>query len=509
MRRDEIRPSMVRVLVAGAGVALAAGLSGCQHWDSFANPSVVGRWERTPTRVPILTHLAAIEDPQEQWVERSEITPEDLVPQSDAYRVGPGDIVALTIWDLVARGGVEQIVRQVDQNGYVEVPQLGRIFVSGLTEPEVAEAVADRMRGIVAEPLVSVTLEQRRQQLFYLIGSVPAPGPYLVPSADYRLLEAMSSAGGIPEYVDDILVIRQISLAEGGRGLSPLNPEDRFRGTPRPQETEDGDSLLDVIEELSAPGALGGPMGGVVPAIVQPGGVGEEPPIDLIDAPPAEPRTREGVPEGEAAERVMEARWRYRDGRWTRETIPAATRRPIPGDGQLRAVDSRGEMFTQRVIRVPIRPLVAGDARYNIVVRPGDVIHVPPNEIGNFYIDGQVNRPGVYNLPQVGKMTLTRAITTASGLSPLAIPERVDLTRMVGPDEQATIMLDLRAIAEGTQPDVYIRRDDRINIGTNFWATPLAVIRGGFRTSYGFGFLLDRNFGNDVFGAPPTNLQGR
>ena len=39
-----------------------------------------------------------------------------------------------------------------------------------------------------------------------------------------------------------------------------------------------------------------------------------------------------------------------------------------------------------------------------------------------------------------------------------------------------------------------------------FWATPLAVIRGGLRATYGFGFLLDRNFGNDVFGAPPSNV---
>jgi hypothetical protein len=44
-----------------------------------------------------------------------------------------------------------------------------------------------------------------------------------------------------------------------------------------------------------------------------------------------------------------------------------------------------------------------------------------------------------------------------------------------------------------------------VNVGTSFWATPLAVIRGGFRASYGFGFLLDRNFGNDVFGAPPSD----
>lgn len=361
------------------------------------------------------------------------------------------------------------------------------------------------MRDIVADPLVSVVVEQRRQQLFFITGAIQGAGPYAVPSADYRLLEAMAVAGGVPEYTDEILIIRQIPLSDAGGRMQPLNPEDQFRGTPRPAQPREGESLLNVIEELSAPGALGGPMGGVVPVMMQPAG---QPPIDLIDAPRGGERPSAAGEAATAAERQMEPRWRYRDGRWTREALPAATRRPIDARISEGPRDIRGELFTQRVIRVPTKPLAAGDARYNIVVRPGDVIRVPPNESGVFYMDGQINRPGVYNLPTVGRMTLTRAIAAGSGLSPIAIPERVDLTRIVGPNEQATIMLNFRAIREGTQPDVYIRRDDVINIGTNFWATPLAVVRGGFRTSYGFGFLLDRNFGNDVFGAPPTNRQG-
>ena len=50
--------------------------------------------------------------------------------------------------------------------------------------------------------------------------------------------------------------------------------------------------------------------------------------------------------------------------------------------------------------------------------------------------------------------------------------------------------------------------NDHINIGTNFWAFPLAVVRGGLRVSYGFGLLADRNFGNDIFGAPPRTIGG-
>jgi hypothetical protein len=119
-----------------------------------------------------------------------------------------------------------------------------------------------------------------------------------------------------------------------------------------------------------------------------------------------------------------------------------------------------------------------------------------------------VNRPGTYSLPGIGKITLAQAIAASGGLSAIAMPERVDLTRRVGPNHQATIRLNLRAIFEHTQPDIFLKPEDTINVGTSFWAFPWAVARNGFRVTYGFGFLLDRNFGNDVFGAPPTNIGG-
>jgi polysaccharide biosynthesis/export protein len=160
---------------------------------------------------------------------------------------------------------------------------------------------------------------------------------------------------------------------------------------------------------------------------------------------------------------------------------------------------------TQRVIAIPMQPLIAGDARYNIVVRPGDVIRLPPPKTGLVYVTGQVNRPGPYSIPTDGIMTLQRAIDSAGGLSGIAIPERVDLTRIVGRMRQATIRINMRAIAEGTQPEILIKPDDRINVGTNLWAFPLAVVRNGFRASYGFGFLLDRNFADEVFGVTVIN----
>ena len=496
--------SCIALLAMLSSATLLSALGGCMSQDSYLNPSITGRWEHTPTRVPILEHLAAIESPDETFVEISEITAEDLTPQTTIYRVSPGDIVTLNIWDLIATNQVEILPRQVDPNGYVEVPQLGRIFVTGLTEEEVAARVEKAMLPFVADPLVSVVVDQRREQSFFLMGNVSNPGPYIVPSSDYRLLQGLVSAGGIPQFVQEVLIIRQVPLNDT---LNRIEPESQ--GMPDgadPMDGPSGEDLLDVIDDLSSPGMMSGTGNG----LIAPAAHRDDPIIDLIE--PVAPRD----PSGDSADSTdtmahetiqakLKPRWRFVDGRWVREAVPMAARRTIDTSGDMTPADSRGELFTQRVIRVPAKPLLAGDARYNVVLRAGDIVSVPPSPIGNIYIDGQVNGPGVYNLPVTGRLTLTRAITSAGGLNGLAIPERVDLTRIVGHNEQATIMLNLRAIAEGTQPDVYIKPDDRINVGTNFWATPLAVLRSGFRTNYGFGFLLDRNFGNDVFGPPPIN----
>ncbi len=496
-----------------AGIAalsvLGALMGGCS-WDSYMDPSVVGRWERTPTSVPILDHIGAIEDPIAPYVEVTNITPEDLIPETDVYRVGPGDFLDLTIYDLITRGQAEALPRQVDQNGYIQIPQLGRIFVSGKTESEVADAIAQKMAPLVADPLVSVVVQQRRNQIFHLTGNVVAPGPYSILNADFRLYEALIAAGGFPEFTKDIYIYRQVPLDEKTTTLPPEKPGDTNLGPQEQTPGPDGENLLDVIDDLSAPGMMSGrsnSTGIVANGATQPSD--QDPLIDLIE--PSQPDTVNGQTLSSEDPQTMREppapRWRFVDGHWVRESIPIATRKLIKMDDDSILQDSRGQLFTQRVIRVPVQPLISGDARYNIVIRPGDIIRVPPSPQGFYYMRGEIARPGVYNLPAIGKLTLLRAIASAGDFGPTAIPERVDITRIVGPDEQATIMLNARAIAEGTQPDVYIKPDDMINIGTTFWATPLAVLRGGFRTSYGFGFLLDRNFGNDVFGAPPTNFR--
>lgn len=177
------------------------------------------------------------------------------------------------------------------------------------------------------------------------------------------------------------------------------------------------------------------------------------------------------------------------DGKWV------LVNGPQPGTGMTpeESLAAATGLSTPRVIRIPIDKLKEGDPRYNIVIRPGDVIHVPNIVPGEFYMYGHVGRPGVYSLTG-RKVTLKQALAAAGGLDSVAIPRKCDLVRRIGPNQEVTVMVDLTRIFDGEQPDIFLKPNDFINVGTDAVAPFLAVTRNAYRASYGWGFVYDRNY---------------
>ncbi|MEC9374156.1 MAG: polysaccharide biosynthesis/export family protein, partial [Planctomycetota bacterium] len=506
------------------GMLAVAGLAsslGCEVDAWLFDPSVVGRWEHTPTVVPILDRIDVIERDRGDFVETTPVMPEDLIPEVEEYVVGPGDVLVVEIFDFPVAGAPTPYQLVVDVTGAIRLPQVGQIQVSGLTLDEITQRIREVLReeGIIEDALVTITPGQQRRATYSVFGAVAGVGRYFIPDPDYRLLEAVTEAGGVSPIIRKVYVIRQVALtseAERGRGAQqPQRPRQNQQ-----QRQQQGTDLIDLIDELTEPAPPGGM--GLVSADpeamptrrrnLQDTGAGSQsvpPLIDLIDEPGEEQPRTEQPAVAEASN--GEARWMFLNGEWVRVTRQAAGRaQGLPEGEDPLAGATAEQLVTQRVIEVPTAPLLQGAADYNIVIRPGDIIRVPSPEAGVVYIGGPgILRPGTYNLPQTGRLTLSKSVIAAGGLSAIAIPWKVDLTRMVGENQQATIRLDLKAIVAGAQPDVFLKPDDVINVGTSFWAQPMAVVRNGFRMTYGFGFLVDRNFGNDIFGAPPVNRFGQ
>lgn len=530
--------------------AAAVGLQwGCET-DSFFDPSRTGYFQNVPTSMPILQRLDVIEPAPVPFGKVGPPEPSDLVATPASYKIGEGDVVKVDIYELIKPNLTESAVRTVDQSGNVRLPILNEIHAAGLTLAQFEEEVVRRTARIIQTPVVHVSLEEGRAFLYTIGGGVAQVGEYKLSRPDFRLRNAIAIAGGVERATVTILVVRgSEDPAAGASGESSQPPEPAIEPQPPVKPTPTIDDLIHQLESQSA--AKPPPPEGAQPETPPPPAPAPEAPAPAPETPAPAPETpapapaavRKPMQDGLVAQgkpapididtlepvrvsdqavvapagatRSLPATELDNQGaqfvfdvdkqRWVRidePTVPEATAGQPPAPKSLQAAMAEGT----RIIEVDYVALANGDSSQNVVIRPGDWIFVQPPPVGQFYIGGEIARPGVFNLPPLNDVTLSRAIDAAGGLGPLAIPQRVDLVRMTGRASEATIRVNLAAIRKRTEPDIAMKAGDHVIIGTNFWAMPLAVFRNGFRMTYGFGFLLDRNWGNDVFGPPPTNI---
>ena len=520
-----------RVVIA---TALTSSLLGCEV-DSWMDPSRTGYFETTPTTMPILSRLDVVERQSVAGMTVVQPAPEDLVPGELKYRLAPGDVVRVDVFELVTPGQQEREELLIDQTGNIRLKEIGDVVAAGLTIEEFQREIEVKVGRLIANPVVQVSLLKGQSFQFSISGAVSETGVFTLERPDFRLTEAIALAGGTLPTTQKVKVIRAAPLDDTLRPVYP-EPEAGRQPTSQPSNTTkpaDGGNIDDLINQLEsgkkpAEGAAPTPAPAPAeapkpaePAKASPGAVAEfhrvpvqdtKPPVDVDDLADKKPAT--AAPQDANAKPVdtkpADATQPKTGGYYFNETLgrwergganhPATVRPGLP------AQTVPPTMYATRIIEVDYQRLIKGDPNLNVVIRPGDQIYVEPPETGFLYIDGEINRIGVYNLENNnGRLTLSRFVSAAGGLAPTAIPNRVDLVRMLGNDREATIRIDLAAIRNRSEPDIYMYPNDHVIVGTNFFATPLAVIRNGFRMTYGFGFLLDRNFGNDVFGPPPEN----
>ncbi len=99
-------------------------------------------------------------------------------------------------------------------------------------------------------------------------------------------------------------------------------------------------------------------------------------------------------------------------------------------------------------------------------------------------ITGQVKYPGEY--PLTAGLTVTNLIKAAGGMTDAAFKQRVELSRLVGFNEENSnydvqnTSIDLASILNNTQPDVVLQSRDRLNVFAKpEWAEERTVTIGG------------------------------
>jgi len=486
-----------------AGVVAMIAMAGCggssANWlvNGFIDPTQVGNFNKS-RRNEIRPTLGLLEE-QKGIQNAVDPTESDLKPDYSERTIEAGDTIDIAIFELTAPGSTEMLRFTVGNSGFETIPQLGPVKLTGVTARELELDIKDRLREaqVLNDADVRVTLLQSIGQRFVALGFLQSPGAFPIPRPDFRLLEAVAMIGGVSDQIDKIYIgtrtppgsvmadptatpvsftLTDFSPGSAGSTSAPAS---------RPSGIDEGD-ILD-----------GGPVG--PPRIPQWDPVKQ----DWVELPAVSTQQNAGTPPSTlptsdgAITPLQDGNRAMPPASTLPETSAGPTGFPIPATQATAPPGERGPFEPgMRVIEIPMKELLAFDGRYNIVIRPNDVVYVPPAELGEYYMMGHVARPGAYRFS--GRpMTVKEAIASAGGFDALAWPSRADLVRRLSQYEEQIVQLDLDAIFAGSAPDFYMRPNDILNVGTHAVATFLAVARNAFRLSYGFGFVYDRNFADE------------
>ncbi|TPV92570.1 MAG: polysaccharide export protein [Myxococcales bacterium FL481] len=105
----------------------------------------------------------------------------------------PGDLFEVRVFDEEQLSGTFQ----VQDDGTIQFPLLGRLEVAGRTQAQLAEAIRMGLaQGYLREPHVTVVVKERQNFEVSVLGQVNEPGSF--PWVDrLTLVQAISTAGGL------------------------------------------------------------------------------------------------------------------------------------------------------------------------------------------------------------------------------------------------------------------------------------------------------------------------
>lgn len=482
----------------------------------FAPHLVVKAPKRSPISM-IRSSVSVADERQELIPNATPPREEDYTYSDEDYVIGPTDVVDVSIMDLYAVGIETTLRREVSDSGFIDLPLLdSRVKTEGLSQEALKEVIKDAYSPeILRDPIVSVSVVARRQSTFSVLGVVERRGTYNIIRKDMRLLEALALAGDV--YQSRIKYIYVIRMSKPQVRRDPNRPVGKG---PKPEP-------LAPLPEAIAPGTtLPGPTTAPVPATTestledldrlvpgrpatQPAGL--PPPSAVLQLTETSSATGTAPSTGQAPATAPKTyKWVLTNGKWIRveqepSTAPTPQVPPTQPVTPLRDTDPFNwkrieKTDLARIIVINYRSLKNGNPRMNIVIRENDVIQVPRLEEGEFYVMGEVARPGVYSLTG-REVTVKMAVAAAGNFGAMAWPENSILIRRVGHNQEQVIPLNIEAIFRGEVSDIFLKPDDLIAVGSDIRQPFLAVLRNAFRFSYGFGFVYDRNFSDVAVGS--------
>lgn len=133
-----------------------------------------------------------------------------IVQQAGAQEVGytlkPGDMLRISVWKEPDLTGPVLVT----PDGAFSFPLVGQIDARNKTVTDITQMISERLKKFIADPVVSVGVQEIHGNKIYVIGQVNKPGEFVM-NVRVDVMQALSMAGGTTPFagLKDISIIRR------------------------------------------------------------------------------------------------------------------------------------------------------------------------------------------------------------------------------------------------------------------------------------------------------------
>jgi polysaccharide export outer membrane protein len=135
----------------------------------------------------------------------------EIATDSNTYIIGPEDVLHIYIWKEEAMSKTVP----VRMDGKISLPLVDDVQAADLTPLQLKEVLTNKLKTVIDNPTVSVTVIEANSFKVYVSGEVKGPGAHRLRS-ETSLLQLMTMVGGFTDWADKkkILIIRKEKGAE-------------------------------------------------------------------------------------------------------------------------------------------------------------------------------------------------------------------------------------------------------------------------------------------------------
>jgi polysaccharide biosynthesis/export protein len=146
-------------------------------------------------------------------------------PHDASFIIGNDDLLAINVWK---EPDISRSI-PVRSDGRISLPLVGELQATGRTPLQLEQDIASKLRNYIAEPEVTVMVQEIHSQKFNILGQVVKPGSYSLDLAT-TVLDAIAAAGGFRDFANQksIYILRPNS--GGGESRIPFNYKNVIKG---------------------------------------------------------------------------------------------------------------------------------------------------------------------------------------------------------------------------------------------------------------------------------------